>query len=209
MLPISIKGCHYSYCATDMLNIIRSLYRQYASTLMTSCYYASMPTRNVVAGSKKNNQPMNLMIMQMIQLLQCVLPMRKIRHCSGKLDQHLSLYCDAVKLKLQTGPRLLVLLSVLLDMISKIYWEFWHSFFKNALKSSCNFDPIEIMWWKWYIQIVWNQCHWQCDCIHYDVSLYQRMLTGYFHGVNVAEHKLCGKKKESTQFACQKSIKVN
>ena len=52
------------------------------------------------------------------------------------------------KTKITEGAEILVLVRVLGDMISKIYWQFWHSFFKNALESSYNFNPIEIMWSK-------------------------------------------------------------
>ena len=58
-------------------------------------------------------------------------------------DQHLSLYCGAVKPKLQKGPY-----CFLWDMILKIYWQFWYSFFKTAVVSSNNFYPIEITWRK-------------------------------------------------------------
>ena len=52
------------------------------------------------------------------------------------------------KTKITDGTGILVLVRVLWDMISKIYWQFWHSFFKNALESSYNFNPIEITWRK-------------------------------------------------------------
>ena len=48
------------------------------------------------------------------------------------------------KTKTTDGTGILVLLRVLQDMVSKIHWQFWHSFFKNALESSYNFHPIEI-----------------------------------------------------------------
>ena len=54
------------------------------------------------------------------------------------------LWCS--KTKISDGTRILVLVRVLWDMISKVYWQFWHSFFKNALESSYNFNPIEITW---------------------------------------------------------------
>ena len=73
-----------------------------------------------------------------------VLPMGKIRHFSGKFDQDLSLYCGSIKPKFQTGLGDWFLWV----MISKIYWQFWHSFFKNTYESSYNFYPIEITWRK-------------------------------------------------------------
>ena len=79
------------------------------------------------------------------------------------------------KTKITDETRILVLVRVLWDMISKIYWQFWHSFFKNALEGSYNFYPIEIRWSKMTLS-VWHQCQWQCDvCIDYDVSLYQHI----------------------------------
>ena len=64
----------------------------------------------------------------------CVLPSRTIWYFSGKFDQHLSLYCGSVTPKLLTGPGYWFL-WVLWDMISKIYWQLWHSFFKIHLKT--------------------------------------------------------------------------
>ena len=78
--------------------------------------------------------------------------MRKIWHFSGKIDQHLSLFCGSVKTKLPWeitgGTRISVLERVSWDVSSKIYWQFWHCSFKNTLESSYNFCPIEITWRK-------------------------------------------------------------
>ena len=154
-------------------------------TVMTSCYYASTPTRGSWFQTNQPEHESDDRAGDTVTSV-CVLPMRKIRHCSGKFDQHLSLYHDAVKPKLQTGPGYWFFVRVLWDMISKIYWQFWHSFIQNALESNCNSNPIEITWGKWYVQFVWNQCRWQRDvCIHYDVSLCQRirsLIGGGFYG---------------------------
>ena len=56
------------------------------------------------------------------------------------------LWCS--KTKITNGTGILVLVRVLWDMISKIYWQFWHSFLKNVLESIYNFNPIEITWRK-------------------------------------------------------------
>ena len=59
---------------------------------------------HVETGSKQTYQSMNWPMAQVIHVLVCVLPMRKIWHFSGKFDKHLSLYWrGSVKLKLQTG----------------------------------------------------------------------------------------------------------
>ena len=59
-----------------------------------------------------------------------------------------STFCRCSKTKITDRTGTLVLVRVSWDMISKIYWQFWHSFFKNALESGYNFNPIEIMWRK-------------------------------------------------------------
>ena len=65
---------------------------------MTSFYYAIMPSRgNWFQTNKPDHESED-------QLLLCVLPIRNIRHFSGKFDQHFSLYCGSVKPKLPTGP---------------------------------------------------------------------------------------------------------
>ena len=73
-----------------------------------------------------------------------VLLMVKIWHFSGKFDQHLSLYYGSIKPKFRTGLGYWFLWV----MISKIYWQFWHSFFKYTFKSSSNFLSIGITWRK-------------------------------------------------------------
>ena len=56
------------------------------------------------------------------------------------------LWCS--KTKITDGTRILVLVRALWDTISKIYRQFWHNFFKNALQSKYNLNPIEITWRK-------------------------------------------------------------
>ena len=56
------------------------------------------------------------------------------------------LWCSKTKIIDETG--ILVLVRVLWDVISKLYWQFWQSFFQNALESSYTFNPFEIMWRK-------------------------------------------------------------
>ena len=56
------------------------------------------------------------------------------------------LWCS--KTKITDGTGILVLVRVLWDTISKIYWQFWRSFFKNELQSKYNLNPIEITWRK-------------------------------------------------------------
>ena len=56
------------------------------------------------------------------------------------------LWCSQTKITDRT--RILILMRVFWDMISKIYWQFWHSFFKNVLESSYNFNRIAITWRK-------------------------------------------------------------
>ena len=72
--------------------------RWYSDDVILLCFQT-----NTWYCSKQTNQSMNRMIKHVIQYILCVLPMRKIWHFSGKFDQHLSLYCGAVKSKLQTG----------------------------------------------------------------------------------------------------------
>ena len=52
------------------------------------------------------------------------------------------LWCSRTKITDGTG--ISVLVGVLQDVISKIYWQFWHGFFKYALESSFNFNGILI-----------------------------------------------------------------
>ena len=53
------------------------------------------------------------------------------------------------KTEIQNRVWIFVLVRVLWVMISRIFWQFWHSFFKFMFKSSSNFYPIGITWWKW------------------------------------------------------------
>ena len=67
----------------------------------------------------------------------CVTNGKDDRHFSSKFDQHLSLYCGSSQAEFQTG--LGYGEANLLVMISKIYWQFWHTFFKYTCGSSYNF----------------------------------------------------------------------
>ena len=63
-------------------------------------------------------------------------------------------------------------------MISKIYWEFWHSIFKNALESSYNFITIE-METNGTFSLLETSVSGNITCayimmFHYDVSPYHR-----------------------------------
>ena len=102
---------------------------------MTLFFYASSHTR---ANWFQTNQPENES--NVLEYFLCVLPTGKVWHLSGKFDQHLLLHFGVVKPKLQTGPAY----WFLWDMIFKIYWQCWISFFKTVLKNSSNFHPIEI-----------------------------------------------------------------
>ena len=94
----------------------------------------------------------------------------------GKFDQDVSLYCGSVKSKFQAG------------LGDRLMWEsceLWFPKFtdnfdtvssKIYLKAVTIFIPLKQHGEKLYVQFVWNQCQWKRDvCIHYDVSLYQRM----------------------------------
>ena len=113
------------------------------------------PHQLVVTGCKQTNQSMNWMIISCRWYSNfCVYTevhvMRKIWYFSSKVYNHLSLYCAEVQTttKISDGTRILVLLRVFWDMISKIYRQFWHSFLTNALESSYNFNPIGKTWRK-------------------------------------------------------------
>ena len=76
-------------------------------------------------------------------------PPHWLRYCfSGKFDQHLLLNLWFSRTEITDGTWILVLVRVLWDTISKIYWQLWHSFFKSTLENSYNFYPIEITWRK-------------------------------------------------------------
>ena len=116
----------------------------YAGTVMTSCYYASTPTHGRWF---QTNQPEHELDDQAGDPVSPVC----ITNEKGKAQQQqiwstfvTVLWCS--KTKITDRTEILVLVRVLWGMIFKIYWQFWHSFFKNALESSCNFNPIEIMW---------------------------------------------------------------
>ena len=60
----------------------------------------------------------------------------------------------------------LVLVRVLWDMISKIYWQFWHSFFKNTFENSYNCYPVEIMWRKMVRSLCLKPVSIETWCLH-------------------------------------------
>ena len=164
-----ITNC-YLYISSEIIYVLTRWFSD--DIIWLYCQY-----QHVETGSKQSHLSMNRMTTLIIQYLLCVLPMGKILHFCSKFDQDLSLYCGSVKPKFQTRPgdRFLWVFWV---MISKFNWQFSHSFSKNTFESSYNFYPIDTTWRKWYVQFVWNQCQWKRDvCIHYDVSLYQRIHT--------------------------------
>ena len=83
------------------------------------------------------------------------------------------LWCS--KSKITDGTGILVLVRVLWDMISKIFWQFWHSFFKNALENCYNFNPIEITWRKMVRSVCLKPVSMATWRLHNDVSLYQHI----------------------------------
>ena len=91
---------------------------------------------------------MNRMIPLVIQYLVCVFLMVKIWRFSSKFDQSLSLYLWFSNTEIQDRTRVMVLVRVSWVTISRIYWQFWHSFFKYTFESSFNIYPIEITWRK-------------------------------------------------------------
>ena len=88
----------------------------------------------------------------------------------GKIEQHFTVLWFS-KTNFTDGTRILLLVRVLWDMISKLYWQLWHSFFKNKytwnlLQFLSHWNNVE----KLYVQFLWHQCQWRCEvCIHYDV----------------------------------------
>ena len=77
------------------------------------------------------------------------------------------------KTEIQDRVWILVLVRVLWVMISRIYWQFWHSFFKFMFKSSSFFIPLGYRGGNGD-KFVWNQCQGNHYFLHtYDVSLPQ------------------------------------
>ena len=124
---------------------------------------------NYVTVSKQTNQSMNRTIVQVILTSVCVINEKDMALQQQIWSTFITvLWCS--KTKITNGTRILVLARVLQDKISKICWQFWHSFFKNAFKSNCNFNPIEIMWRKavcsvclipvsmatWHMHMLWR-----------------------------------------------------
>ena len=111
----------------------------YACTVMTSFYNAIVPAHGNwfqidQLDHESDDQALPL----------CMLPMKKIWHFSGKIWSTIVTVLWLSKIKITDWTGILVLVRVLWDVISKIYWQVWHSFFKNTLESSYNFCPIEI-----------------------------------------------------------------
>ena len=133
-------------------------------------HFIMLPYQDVVTGSKHTNQTMNRMIAHYF----CVCERYGI--LAAKFDQLLSLYCDSVKVKLQTGPGYWFLWESCEMWFPKFIDNFGIVSSKIHVKADTIFYPIEITWKKWNVQFVWHQCQSQRDvCIHYDVSLYQRI----------------------------------
>ena len=132
-------------------------------------HFITLSYHHMVTGSKQTNHTMNRMIPQYF----CV---------CYQWDRYMAfqqqiwspfvivLWFSKTKITDRTG--ILVLVRVLWDMISKIYWKFWHSFFQNTLESSYNFCPTEITWRKmvrsfcltpvslatWRLHTLWHHC---------------------------------------------------
>ena len=154
-----------------------SIYRDwhgYAGTVMTSFYYATIQT---LGNWFQTNQPEH-------ELDDCTGDPVTSLCVTNEKDMALQqqiwssfisiLWCS--KSKITDGTGILVLVRVLWDMISKIYWQFWHSFFKNALESRYNFNSIEITWRKMVPSVCLppvSMALWHC--IHQDISLYQHI----------------------------------
>ena len=101
--------------------------------------------------------------------------MNRIWHFRGKYDQHLSLYCS--KTKIQDRAGILVLVRVLWVRISKIYWQFLQFLQIYILKQFKFLSHWNNMEKNGAFSLFETQCHWKRDiCIHYDVSLYQRII---------------------------------
>ena len=137
---------------------------------MTSSSYAIIPARD---NWFQTNQPDHESDDR--ALLLCVLPMRKIWLFSFKIWLTFVRVLWFSKTVITDGTQIWVFVRVLWDVISKIYWQFWHCFVKNTLESRYSFCPIEIMWRKMVRSVCLTPVSMQSEvCIHHDVSLYQR-----------------------------------
>ena len=142
----------YTYSCTVIsvaLNFIGKVYQHPLAALKTLVQwwrrFIMLPQQHVVIGYKQTNQSMNRMIARLIQQLVCVTN-EKDMACQQQIWSTFVavLWCSKTKITDRTG--ILVLVRVLWDTISKIYWKFWYSFFKNAPESRYNFNQIEITW---------------------------------------------------------------
>ena len=87
------------------------------------------------------------------------------------------LWCSKTEITDRTG--ILVLERVLWDMIFKIYWQFWRSFFKKCTRKQLQFNPIEITWRKMVRSVcvtAVSMATWRLHTLwHFTKSLYQRI----------------------------------
>ena len=102
-------------------------------------------------------------------LLLCVLPMKKIRHFSSKIWSVFVTLSWFSKTEITDGTGILVFVRVLWDVISTIYWQFCHCFFKNTLKSSYNVCPIKITWRKMILSVCLTPVSMAMWRLHYDI----------------------------------------
>ena len=103
----------------------------------------------------------------------------KIWHFSGRFDKHLSLYCSAVKLKLQMRPGYC------------FFWVLWDhtdnfgiASSKMHLKAVTILIPIEITRRKKVCSFCLKPMSmetWRLHTVHYDVSLYQHIFYKWNH----------------------------
>ena len=94
---------------------------------------------------------------------------------------------ECSKTEITDGTGILVLVRVLWDMISKIHWQFLHSFFKNALESSCNFNPIEIMWRKLVCSMCLKSVPMATWRLH---TLWRFTVPAYYHSISLYDHTI-------------------
>ena len=94
---------------------------------------------HVVTGSKQTDQTINLMIAHYFCVCYQWAWWERCCILAAKFDQHYFIIVVWFsKTEITDGTGILVLVRVLWDVISKIYWQFWHCFFKNTLGSSYN-----------------------------------------------------------------------
>ena len=94
-------------------------------------HFIMVSYQHVVTGSKQTNQTMNWMIAYYL----CVCyQWGKYGISVANFAQHFFTVLWFSKTKITDGTGILALVRVMWDMISKIYWQFLHSFFKNTLE---------------------------------------------------------------------------